>query len=439
MKVQIDYAPRKAFLPYHERKDRWACLVCHRRAGKTVAAVNDDIKACMESVHWKTGKPLERFAAAYIAPTYSQAKRIAWDYAKIYAGRIPGVKFNENELRIDFPNGARYRLYGAENYDSLRGIYLDKCTLDEPADMDPRAFSQVIRPALSDREGRATWIGTPKGHNDFHKKHIDSIKLPGWFSMVLKASESGLIAEGELEDARQQMSEDEYDQEYECSFEAAIVGAYYGQEMKKMDYDGRICNVPFDPHVPVYTSWDLGLDDSTAITFWQQVRREFRIIDYYENSDAPLNHYIKKLREKMVDEGYVYGDHYLPHDVKARELQSGKSRLDVFYELGVKNVVVGRRPDVASGIENVRRLLTMTWIDETKCERLIEALKLYQREFDAKNKVFRQKPKHDWASHGADSVRTFAENHVEDQFREMDIEEDSYYSSGAGRDRTTGY
>jgi len=438
-RVEIDYTPRKAFLPYHDRTERWACIVAHRRAGKTLCCINDDIRDCLRSVHWRTGEVLSGYRAAYIAPTYAQAKMVAWDYAKQFARDIPGVKFNESELRVDFPNGARYRLMGAENYDALRGIYLDKATLDEPADQDPRAWREVIRPALSDREGRATFIGTPKGHNEFYRIHQNAESSDKWFSMVLRASETKILPQEELDDARAAMSEDAYDQEFEASFEAAIVGAYYGREMKNMDDQGRIGHVPHDPHIPVFTSWDLGLDDATAIVFIQQVGREFHIIDYYENHDHPIAHYATILQQKAIEEGYVYDEHYLPHDVKARELQTGKSREEALYNLGIR-VFVGQNSPIADGIETVRRMLPMTWIDGERCERLVEALKVYQREWDEKNKVFRQKPKHNWASHAADAVRTFAANHVEDQFRQMDMDEDRVYNiDRSGRNDMTGY
>lgn len=437
--VEIDYTPRKVFLPYHERTQRWACIVAHRRCGKTVACINDDIRDCLMSTHWRTGDRLSGFRAAYIAPTYAQAKMVAWDYAKQFSAPIPGAKFNESELRIDFPNGSRYRLLGAENYDAIRGVYLDKATLDEPADQDPRAWREVVRPALSDREGRASFIGTPKGHNEFYKIHQNAEVDPNWLSLVLKASQTGILPLVELEDARRAMSEDAYEQEFECSFEAAIIGAYYGREMKNMEEAGRICNVAHDPHLPVFTGWDLGLDDATAIVFVQQAGREFHIIDYYENHDQPISHYATILKQKAVENGYLYSEHYLPHDVRARELQTGKSREEALHQLGV-HCYVGAKTPVADGIETVRRMLPMTWIDATKCERLVEALKVYQREWDERNKVFRQKPKHNWASHGADCLRTFADNHVEEQFRQVDIEEDRVYSiNRSGRNDMTGY
>jgi hypothetical protein len=166
--IVIPYKPRPQFKAYHNRTERNAVLVAHRRFGKTVGCINDDIRACLRSVHWRTGQPLTSFRAAYIAPWLKQAKAIAWDYVKLYSAPIPGFSYNETELRVDFHNGARYRLFGADNPDSMRGLYFDKVTEDEPADMRAGFYATIILPALADREGLWTKIRTPKGHNELH-------------------------------------------------------------------------------------------------------------------------------------------------------------------------------------------------------------------------------------------------------------------------------
>ena len=169
--VSTGYTPRAAFIPFHMRTERWASLVCHRRAGKTVACVADIVDAALRST-----RDAPRFA--YVAPFYTQAKDVAWVYLKRMVQDIPRTTINESELRVDLFNGARIRLYGADNYDRLRGIYLDGIILDEYADMDPRAWPEVIRPTLSDRKGWATFIGTPKGRNDFWKMHTHAEQSP---------------------------------------------------------------------------------------------------------------------------------------------------------------------------------------------------------------------------------------------------------------------
>lgn len=397
-RVVIPYAPRAQFRPFHERKQRFSCLVCHRRAGKTVATVNDDIRDALMS-------PKPDWRGAYIAPFYAQAKDVAWDYAKRYSAPIPGVQFNESELRIDYPNGARYRLYGADNYDRLRGIYLDRASLDEYGDMDPRAWSEVIRPALADRQGSATFIGTPKGLNHFAELNERAAEDPDWFHMVLKASETGLILPSELIAARKEMTEDQYEQEFECSFSAALVGAYYGRDMNALEKAERITGVAYDRAVPVYTGWDLGIDDSTAIWFAQIVGREVHLIDYLEASGEPLDYYVREIGKKP----YVYADHFLPHDAEAKELGTGKTRVETLKSLGLKSPKVIPVQRVEDGINAVRLLLPRCWFDKTQTKRGIDALRNYQREFDDKTKAFRLKPLHNWASHGADAFRYLAQ------------------------------
>jgi hypothetical protein len=343
---------------------------------------------------------------AYVAPLYTQAKDVAWTYVKQFTAGLPGVETNESELRVDLPNGGRVRLYGAENYDRLRGIYLDGVILDEYADMDPRVWPEVIRPALSDREGWATFIGTPKGENGFYDVMQRAKAEPeDWFSVTLRASETGIVAERELDDARKMMTPEQFEQEYECSFEAAIVGAYYGRDMAQAERDKRVRPVPWEPSLPVYTAWDLGLDDATAIWFAQIVSSEIRLIDYYETNNTPLTEIARVLRN---DKPYMYGEHYLPHDAEIRELMTAKSRKESLEALGIRPITIAARQNVEEGINAVRQMLPKCLFDENKCALGIKGLKQYRREWDDKLKTFRLKPLHDWTSHGADAFRYLA-------------------------------
>ena len=348
----------------------------------------------------------ERPRYAYVAPLRKQAKEVAWDYLKAYTLDIPGAVANEAELRIDLPNQARIQLFGADNYNAMRGQYFDGVILDEYADIDPRTWSEVLRPALSDRLGWAIFIGTPRGKNAFWELYEHAANDDEWWRYKLKASESGLIPKTELDAARRSMSEDQYEQEFECSFEAAIVGAYYGKEMKAAEAEKRITGVAHDPASKVYTAWDLGIDDATSIWFVQRVGREIHVIDFYESHDQPLSHYVNVLTEGHRKQ-YVYADHYFPHDTAARELGTGKSREEVLRSLGVTPTISGQMR-VEDGIEAVRRLLPQCWFDTTKCARGVEALKQYRREYDDKNKTYRQRPYHDWTSHPADAFRELA-------------------------------
>ena len=360
----------------------------------------------------RTKKKNARFA--YIAPFYAQAKDVAWSYLKQYARPIPGTDINESELRVDFPNGSRVRLYGADNYERLRGLYLDGVVLDEFADMDPRAWVEVIRATLADRKGWATFIGTPKGRNGFYDIWAGNpetgwpgaINSPEWFALRLKASETGIIDPQELDDNRRMMTPEQYDQEFECSFDAAIVGAYYGRDISALEADGRICPVPWDRSLSVDTAWDLGLDDATVVWFVQTVGHEIRVIDYYEVNNQGLDETARHLLSKP----YTYGTHYLPHDIEVRELTTGRSRKGVLEGLGLRNIRAGVAVDPVERINAVRMLLSRCVFDAVKCKRGIEVLKNYRREWDDKRKTFRDRPLHDWSSHGADAFGEYALN-----------------------------
>lgn len=395
VEVVIPYLPRDQWLGFHSATDRWRVAVAHRRAGKTVALVNEAIKGALTC-----SLPDPRFG--YVAPYLSQAKAIAWDYVKRYCAPIPGVKFNEAELRADLPNGGRVRLFGADNADALRGLYFDGVILDEFGDMDPRVWTEVIRPSLSDRGGWAAFAGTPRGKNAFYDLSRRGYrKEEGWRLWELKASKTGLLSDDELTDARAAMDEAAFEREYECSFDASIEGAYYAKEMAKAQDDKRICRVPVEPTVKVDTWWDLGIDDATAIWFVQDVGQERRLIDYIEVSGEGLPQIAKRLDAK----DYRFGRHILPHDAKARELGTGKSRIETLEALGLRNMEVIEQQEVADGINASRLMLSRCWFDEDRCARGIEALKQYRREWDGKRQVWRERPRHDWASHAADAFR----------------------------------
>ena len=389
---EVQYKPRDVFKPFHNRTTRFAILAAHRRAGKTVATLNDLIKRTVTD-----GRPDGRYA--YIAPFYQQAKQVAWDYAKKFAAPLT-QSVSESELSINLVTGGRIRLYGADNPDALRGIYLDGVVLDEVADMRISVWPEVIRPALTDRQGWATWIGTPKGHDAFYEQLQRANYDPNWFSAVLKSSETGILDPDELKAAKAEMTEAQFAQEFECSFEAAIVGAIYGDDMGKARDSGRVGKVPYDPTVPVETYWDLGVGDATSIWFIQQVAQEVRVIDFYEASGAGLDHYAKILSERS----YNYGRHVAPHDIAVRELGTGKSRLETALSLGIK-FEIAPKLSLEDGISAGKMLIPRCWFDAEKCKPGIEALTHYRRDFDDKRKTFRPTPIHDWSSHAADAWR----------------------------------
>jgi hypothetical protein len=302
-------------------------------------------------------------------------------------------------------------LLGAENPGALRGLYLDGVILDEYAECDPTVWSQVIRPALSDRFGWAVFIGTPKGQNHFWDVHQTALKLGedrDWFTTILPASKTGVIDKGELDAARAEMEPEEYEQEYECSFAAALVGSYYGKIIEELDEKGRITEVRYDTALPVNTYWDLGIGDTTAIWLGQRLRDEFRWIDYIEQSGEGLEYYVRELQTR----GYVWGDHIVPHDASARELGTGKSRVETLQSLGIRARVLSKHK-VDDGIHAARQLLRKSWFDRVKCERGLKSLRNYTKKWDAKNKLWSAKPLHNWASHGSDAFR-YAAMGIED-------------------------
>jgi len=400
-KVIIPYAPRHQFLPLHNRKQRFAAVVAHRRAGKTVAEVNEKIRSALTCT-----KPNPR--TAYIAPFLKQAKAVAWTYAKEYGLAVPGAKANESELRIDFPNGGQFRLYGADNIDAIRGIYLDDVTLDEYADMNPRLFPEVIRPTLVDRLGKATFIGTPKGRNDFFKICQQAKTAEDWFFLELKASETGIVPSHELLALRREMTEEQYAQEFECSFEAAITGAYYGKDLIRAEQEGRITTVSHDTDYKVCTAWDLGWSDDTAIWFYQVIAGEIRILEYFFASGQNIDFYADYLLSKK---DYKYDLHHLPHDAKAKTLVgAGKSIQEQLANrlggYGAFRIVPSL--SVQDGIQAARKMLPKTWFNKDQCVEGLEALAQYQREWDDDRKCFKDAPKHDWTSHPADAFRMLA-------------------------------
>ena len=393
--VNTGYRPRRAFFPLHARRTRWAIAVCHRRAGKTVACINDLVDAAIACE-----RPDPRFA--YVAPFFSQAKDVAWEYLKRYTAPIPGCQANESELRVDLPGGRRIRLYGADNYERLRGIYLDGVVLDEFGDIDPRAWSEVIRPSLADRQGWAIFIGTPKGLNHFSEAWDAAGSKPEeWYCLRLRASESGILPAAELAAARRDMSEDQYEAEFECSFAASVVGSYFGKEMQAAETYGRICGVPYEPAHLVDTWWDLGMRDAMAIWFTQNVGREVHVIDYYEDSGAGFPFY----KRVLEDRGYLYGTHNAPHDIAVRELGSGKSRIEVAASLGIRFSIVPNI-DKADGIDAVRTFIPRCWFDRAKTQHGRQALVSYHKVWDERRKAFTREAQHDWCLVGDTEVLT---------------------------------
>jgi len=394
--LDTGYRPREPQKLIHQmvKDNRFTVVVAHRRMGKTVSAINQLIHSSL-----LCDKPNPRFA--YIAPTYSQCKRIAWDYLLQYT-RPLGAVANIAELRVDFM-GRRISLYGADSPDSLRGIYLDGVIIDEIGDVNPAIFSDVVRPALADRIGYAMFIGTPKGNNHFKDLRDRADKAEdGWKLLEFKASETKLLIPSELSSARNEMGDDKYNQEFECSFNAAVEGSYYGKLINDLEEQDRITTIPREELSKTFCAWDLGISDSTSIWVAQVVGKEIRLVDYYENHGQGLDAYVSYIR----DNGWSHATQLLPHDVVVRELGTGKSRKEVLEAAGLEITVVPKL-SVQDGIQAVRQMLPRCWFDKDVKQGL-DALRNYRRVFDEKRNVFFDTPLHDWCSHAADAFRYLA-------------------------------
>jgi phage terminase large subunit len=394
--IEIPYKPREHQLKVHELLEgkRFAVVVAHRRFGKTVAALNHLIREAVLNE-----KETPRYA--YIAPTYGQAKRVAWDYLVKYTTPLGGTN-NISELRVDFW-GRRIQLYGSDNPDSLRGQYFDGVIIDEVGDQNPKIWTDIVRPALTDRKGWCLFIGTPKGHNHFKELRDRAEKEDGWGLLEFKASETGVVDEVELKAAKNEMGQDKYLQEFECSFDASVEGSYYGTLLQEIEQKKHMQEIPREELSRTFTAWDLGMGDSTSIWVAQLVGTEVRLIDYYENHGVGLDHYVKWIK----DNDYLKAEHILPHDVRVRELGTGKSRLEMLEESGLE-VKIAPRMGLDDGIQAVRRLLPRCWFNVPQVQTGLNCLRNYRRDYDEKRKIFYERPLHDWSSHGSDSFRYLA-------------------------------
>jgi hypothetical protein len=397
----LGYRPRQPQLDIHRavNNNRFTVVVAHRRMGKTVSAILHLINAALNNEQ-------KNPRYAYIAPTYAQAKRVAFDYLIEYT-RPLGATVNIAELRVDFL-GRRISLYGSENGDSLRGQYFDGVVLDEVGDQDPKIWNEIVRPALADRKGFCLFIGTPKGNNHFREFKERAMVTEGWKFLEFKASDTGILDPQELASAKNEMGEDKYKQEFECSFDAPVEGAYYGSLLHEADNEKRVTKIPKDELAKIVCSWDLGVSDSTCIWVAQIVGKEIQLIDCTENHGVGLDYYVSWLR----DNGYDKGQQILPHDVRVREMTTGRSRLEVLMEAGL-DVTVAPSLSIADGIQAVRRMLPRCWFDMERTKNGLVALRNYRREFNEKQNVFYDKPVHDWSSHFADSFRYLAIGLVE--------------------------
>ena len=397
---------------------------------KIIHALNSGIKRAVWTIHRRGGKDLTIFnwtvmqlllnpgwTAFHILPTYSQAKKVIWDSSTNDGLRIldyipPEVIASKNsqQMQIRFKNGSLYQLIGSDNIDSLVGSNPKILIFSEYAIQNPAAW-QYLSPIVDMNGGYAIFISTPRGKNHFYDMVNNAKNNPRWFCEILSYKDTGVLTDEQVLEIQQdnQFSDEHIQQEYHCSFSRGVEGSYYGRLIEKAHEQGRICNVPYDTRSPVHTAFDIGFGDSTSIVFWQEIGGELRIIDFYENQGEGIAHYAKILQNKT----YVYGTHYMPHDAGSGSIQTGRTLQDVAYDVGLKTTVLERELDISIGIDAVRSMLSIAYIDQTKCLHLIKCLENYHKKFNEKTQAYSETPLHDWTSHAADSVRYMANARIQ--------------------------
>lgn len=409
MSATIEIKPRRQFRAFLESEKRWCCLVVHRRGGKTYSSLQ---KLLLRALTHKRPGPPCRYA--YIAPTQAQAKDISWAYLKAFTHRIPGVSINESDLKVTFQDGTVIRLYSGENYERMRGLYFDGVVIDEPEDIDPMAWPSVIRPCLSDYKGWAIWIGTIKGKKGQWQRYIAASKDDDWFSLLLKASDSGIIPADELEDLKKGLDPDIYAQEFECDPNIGRPGAIYAKEVTTAESSGRVR--PFEPDkgALVHTCWDLGSPENTRVIYFQRVGPWLYIVDH----DTGLSLTTAERVAHMLAKGYSFGTHCLPHDAASKR-PGGLSFVEELAAAGLKNVsVIPRTDDIERRINRMREMFPNIYFNDPKTKHLLESLENYRRKIEQTSAAIMSVIVHDWASHDADAFGYIAEAEMAGMFSE---------------------
>jgi phage terminase large subunit len=409
MSLQIPYKfePREYQLPLFQAIDsgyKRACVIWHRRAGKDKTLFNLLVKKAVEKVG----------VYYYFYPTYNQGRKALWENidknGMRFLDHVPPqlVKSSDKQqMMIELTNGSVIRVIGTDNIDTIVGTNPIGCVFSEYSLQNPSAWD-FIRPILAENGGWAVFNFTPRGKNHGWQLYQLATKSEYWFSQKLSVDDTGALAPEVLANERDEMllrtgNDALFQQEYYVSFEAPVEGAYFAAQMLQAESEDRIISVPYDISVEVHTAWDLGVGDSTAIWFYQKVGREIHIIDYYETAGEGLPHYIQVLKQKR----YIYGKHYAPHDIEVRELSSGKTRREVARGLGIQ-FEIAPKVSIEDGIEAARTLLPRCYFDQARCDLGLNALRSYHKEWDDKLGTWKQKPVHDWASHGSDAFRYLA-------------------------------
>jgi phage terminase large subunit len=399
--LKIPYKPywyQKDFENAMKAKKR-AVLCWARRHGKDLACWNYLILEALS----------KKGVYYYIFPEYAQARRAFWDsitedgiaYLDFIPKQVIDRRLNQ-EMKLYLINGSVVQVLGSDNYDAIRGTNPTGVVLSEYAYQNPNVWHMILDPILSKNKGWAIFNSTPNGKNHFYDLYNYALDNPDeYFVSKVTNEETNFISQHDIERKSYLGQSDEFiEQEYYCSFEIGVHGSYYGKWLRNMYKENRICNVPYDKDFLVYTAFDLGFTDSTSIVFFQKKGAEIHIIDFYENRGYQLNHYLNVLREKE----YVYGKHFVPHDGKAHD-RTGNTFVQKAREAGFQMTVLPLEKSILAGIERVRSYMPNFFIDKKKCDYLIRCLLEYHAEYDQKTNIFKNIPKHNWASHAADSIR----------------------------------
>lgn len=387
-----------------------ACWIVHRRGGKDTTMWNYMIKRAY----------LEPGQYFYFLPTFAQAKKVIWDGMTNNGRRM--LDYIPKEILVGNPNNTEMKVWingahgqsliqliGGDSYDNVMGTNPRGVVFSEWPLMDPMAY-EYMKPILAANDGWAAFVYTPrgKGNHGWDLAEIARKNPTEWFFETLTVRDTGVLTEEQIEaERRKGMPEDLIQQEFYCNFDRGQEGSYYGRQMDELRKKGQISNVAYDPAVPVRTYWDLGIGDSTAIWFGQFVGKEIHLINYYENSGEGLSHYARILDEFRREIGCVYDLHVAPHDIQARELTTGMTRLETARRLGL-TYRVAPKLSLESGIEAVRMTLSRCWFDERRCELGLKHLSNYRKQYNEKFRVYGDKPVHDGTSHGADAFRMLA-------------------------------
>ena len=410
------WAPRpyqQALWDYLEGGGKRAVAICHRRWGK------DDVALHWSAIAAHTGKPANIW---HCLPLYEQARKAIWTAVNSHTGRRrideafpPEIResTNDGQMFIRFRNGSTWQVVGSDNYESLVGTGAHGIVFSEWSRANPAAWA-YLAPILEENNGWALFITTPIGRN--HAKHTLDLaqSSPGWFAEVQTVLDSGALPLEVVETARREYHSiygvDAGDaliqQEYFCSFEAAILGAYYGKLIAQAERQGRIRTLTLEPDLPIHTVWDLGKGSNLAVWAWQVIGNEIRVLAAVQGAHDEV---IPDMVERLDSMGLKsrWGRDYVPHDAKVKELGTGRTRIETLARLGRNPVLV---PDhkVDDGIAAARTTLPICWFDETGCADGLEALRQYRAAWDEERKVFKNIPEHDWSSHFADAFRYLA-------------------------------